>query len=76
MGAKSKRSKSFNAEGLRGNGSCNDAERGRTTFDNTPPKIGHNTFCWNGSKQKVLRSRNNVDPNNRQQKYYTPNQDT
>jgi len=76
MGVKSKRGKSFNAKTICGDGSRNDAKRSRTAFDNTPAKIGHNTFCWNGSKQKVLRSRNNVDPNNRQQKYYTPNQDT
>lgn len=76
MGIKAERGKSVNAERLCGNGSCNDAEKCGRTFNDKAFKVGHNTFCGNGGKQKILRSRNNVDPGNRQPKYNTPNQNS
>lgn len=74
MGAKSKRSKGFNAERLFGNGSGNDAEGSGGISCSKINKVRYNSSGRIWGKQKLLRSRNNVDPNNRQQKYCSPNQ--
>lgn len=76
MGVKAKGSKSGYTTGVCGHGIGYDGEKIRRTSHVKANSIGYNSFCWNGSQQKVLRSRNNVNPNNRQPKYYSPNQDS
>lgn len=76
MGIKTERGKSFNTARVLGYGGCDDGKRCGSAFSNKNPKIRYNSFFGNGGQQKVLRARNNVDPNRRQPKYNITNQNS